>query len=150
MVKVLFGKELPNSIVNIDVYFDNTYEPDWFEDELVKQIVRDIDQSEIEGCVLKSPFLGDVAIEHISGGAKAVITLLKNERLSFPINLIVCGENCEKWLAYVFEHKDVTVCTTGLHLAFSGYNIDGFCLNDGKRFRNWETKMDEFLYVYNE
>lgn len=43
MVKVLFGKELPNSIVNIDVYFDNTYKPDWFEDELVKQIVRDID-----------------------------------------------------------------------------------------------------------
>lgn len=150
MVEVMFGKELPDTILDIDLYFDNTYVTEWFDDNVVKQIVKDIDNSEIEGCMLKSPVLGNVSVESMSGGAKAVIVLLKDTELEFPINLTVCGSNCEKWLAYVFNKRNVRVCTTGLHLDFEGYTIDGLCLNDGKRFSDWGSKMDEFLEVYRE
>ena len=150
MVSVMFGKELPNTIPNIDVYFDNVYENSWFEDDIVKQMVRDIDKSELHGLMVDSPFLGSISVEKLSGGVKSLILLLKDDELEFPIDLVCCGKNCEQWLSYIFSVKDVTVCTTGLHLRFEGYNIDGICLNDNSEIHNnWWSKMVEFLEVYN-
>ena len=150
MVEVMFGKKLPHAIVNIDVYFNNRYRNEWFDDENVKQVVRDIDHSEIEGCVLKSPVLGNVSVEKLSGGAKAIIVMLKDDTLKFPINLIVCGSNCENWLEYCFKHRDLTVCTTGLHIRFLNRTIEGKCLNDNTYFTDWHSKMIEFLEEYND
>ena len=148
MVKVLFGEDFgEKTILDIDSYFNNVYENDWLEDETVKQIVKDIDGSELNGLNVISPVLGSISVRDISGGAKALICLLKEENPEGFIDLVVLGENCEKWLAYVFENRDVQVCMTGYHLFFDDYNVSGVCLNDNTEIKNsndWRDKLFEY------
>lgn len=148
MVKVLFGEDFgEKTILDIDSYFNNVYENDWLEDENVKQIVKDIDGSELNGLNVISPVLGSISVRDISGGAKALICLLKEDNPEGFIDLVVLGENCEKWLAYVFENKDVQVCMTGYHLFFDDYNVSGVCLNDNTEIKNsndWRDKLFEY------
>ncbi len=148
MVKILFGEDFKEkTILDIDTYFNNTYEREWLDDEEVKQIVRDIDNSELQGLNVISPVLGSISVEKISGGAKALITLLKNDNLEGYIDLCVLGENCEKWLSYIFNAKDVQVCMTSYQFFFRDYNITGICLNDNTVINNsndWIEKLSEF------
>ncbi len=151
MVKVLFGKDFgeDKTILDIDTYFNNVYENDWMTDPKVKEIIRDIDGSELEGLNVISPVLGSISIRDISGGAKALICLLKEVEPQGYIDLVVLGENCEKWLAYIFERKDVQVCMTGYHLFFRDHQVSGVCLNDNSDIRNsedWRNKLFEFGY----
>ena len=62
MVRVLFGEEFgEKTILDIDSYFNNVYENDWLEDDVVKQIVKDIDGSELNGLNVISPVLGSIS-----------------------------------------------------------------------------------------
>ncbi len=148
MVKVLFGEDFgEKTILDIDSYFNNVYENDWLADETVKQIIKDIDGSELNGLNVISPVLGSISVRDISGGAKALICLLKEENPEGFIDLVVLGENCEKWLAYIFENRDVQVCMTGYHLFFDDYNVSGVCLNDNAEIKNsadWRDKLFEY------
>ena len=148
MVKVLFGEDFEEkTILDIDTYFNNVYEDKWLDDEQVIQIVKDIDNSELKGLNVISPVLGSISVRDISGGAKALICLLKEEEPQGYIDLVVLGENCEKWLAYIFNNKDVQVCMTGYHLFFDEYDISGWCLNDDTEIRNsedWRKKLFEY------
>ena len=148
MVRVLFGEDFgEKTILDIDSYFNNVYENDWLEDDVVKQIVKDIDGSELNGLNVISPVLGSISVRDISGGAKALICLLMEDNPAGYIDLVVLGENCEKWLAYVFEKKDVQVCMTGYHLFFDDYSVSGVCLNDNTEITNsadWRAKLFEY------
>ncbi len=76
-----------------------------------------------------------------------MICLLKEEEPQGYIDLIVLGENCEKWLAYIFNNKDVQVCMTGYHLFFDENDISDWCLNDDTEIRNsedWRKKLFEY------
>ena len=46
MLTIIYGDE-PQSIYNTNVYFKNTYDPEWFETELARKMVEDIDHSNI-------------------------------------------------------------------------------------------------------
>lgn len=60
-----------------DSYFNNNYQDEWMEDEEVKQIIRDIDSSELlNPQIVISPVLGAIPVTQISGGAKAVVNTL--------------------------------------------------------------------------
>ncbi len=150
MVKVLFGKDFgEHTILDIDTYFANVYEDDWLNDDTVKDMVRDIDGSELEGLNVISPVLGSISVRDLSGGVKALICLLKDDNKESFIDLVVLGENCEKWLAYVFEKRDVQVCMTGYHLFFDEYEVKGLCLNDNSLINSsldWRKKLFEFGY----
>ena len=43
MLKVLFGRELENCNSHPSVYFDNVYEYEWCNDQVVIKMVKDID-----------------------------------------------------------------------------------------------------------
>lgn len=151
MVRVMFGKELPDTITNIDVYFNNTYELSWFEDDIVKKMIKDIDDSEVIGNCINSKYLGTTSVENLSGGVKALIVMLKDEELEYPIDLICCGENCQSWLSYIFSIKDITVSMTGVHLSFKNLDIRGICLNDNSEITcsyDWCKKMSDCLGEY--
>ena len=82
MLYVTF-KQPENFNRDVDVYFNNRYENEWLEDPVVKQIVRDIDHSEIlSNRAVESAVLGIIPITRISGGAKALILMLKQTGLS--------------------------------------------------------------------
>lgn len=79
--------------------FNNYYETEWFDDEKIKDIVRNIDKVEYIGDNLfKSELLGYIPAEKLSTGSKMLIMSLKlNEGKFFQMSNL--GGNCYKELA---------------------------------------------------
>lgn len=95
-------------------YFDNVWEDEWLEDPLVKQMIKDVDNSEvISPHLIESPVLGPIGPKDISGGVKVLILLLKDT--SFIYNISNCGDNCAKWIIEIAkicekeQNSDLTV-----------------------------------------
>ena len=89
-------------------YFDNVYEDEWLEDDLVKEMIRDVDHSEVlTPHIIESPVLGAITPRELSGGVKVMILMLKDD--SFIYNMSNCGNNCAKWVLKIAEKKDLTV-----------------------------------------
>ncbi|KIR02308.1 hypothetical protein P261_01123 [Lachnospiraceae bacterium TWA4] len=145
MLSVQFGFD-EDCIRDIDLYFDNVYDEDWLEDELVKEMIFDVDQSEVKGTqLIISPILGAIPPERLSGGVKALICMLKTDAY---IDLIVCGPNCEKWILKIAQIRDITVGMSGYDLCFEKMDIKALCINDQSMildYREWILKMNEFV-----
>lgn len=89
-------------------YFDNVYEDEWLEDDLVKEMIRDVDHSEVlTPHIIESSVLGAITPRELSGGVKVLILMLKDD--SFIYNMSNCGNNCAKWVLKIAEKKDLTV-----------------------------------------
>ncbi len=146
MLKVFFGYD-KDAIRGIDTWFNHIYSPEWFDDEDVKQIVKDIDKSDVlSPYVVVSPVLGSIPVTQISGGAKTLIALLKMDESL--IDLITIGPNCQEWLSKIAAKKDIEVTLSGYDIDFEGLPIEGICLNDNSEFHNskeWLLKMVHFV-----
>lgn len=89
-------------------YFDNVYEDEWLEDDFVREMIRDVDHSEVlTPHIIESPVLGAITPKELSGGVKVLILMLKDD--SFIYNMSNCGNNCAKWVLKIAEKKDLTV-----------------------------------------
>lgn len=109
MLRVYFG-DMKNSIYNTSMYFSNSYEEEWFDDKLVKDMILDIDKSEVIGpnCI-QSPVLGQIPPITLSGGVKTLILILKEQDKIF--NASQCGDNCAKWILKIAKesNKDIRI-----------------------------------------
>ena len=107
MLTIIYGDE-PRSIYNTNVYFKNTYESEWLESELAKKMIQDVDDSEVLGgeCI-KSPVLGQIPPERLSGGVKTLLLMLNESDRIF--NASTCGDNCAKWILEIAKQKDLTI-----------------------------------------
>ena len=75
MLNIIYG-DVKNSIYNTNVYFKNSYEPEWLDAELAKKMIKDIDDSEVlSGECINSPVLGQIPPERLSGGVKTLFLL---------------------------------------------------------------------------
>ena len=107
MLSIIYG-DMQNSIYNTNVYFKNTYEPEWFESDLAKKIVKDIDNSDVlSGECINSPVLGQIPPERLSGGVKTLLLMLNEPDKIF--NTSTCGGNCAKWILEIGKQKDLTI-----------------------------------------
>ena len=107
MLSIIYG-DMQNSIYNTNVYFKNTYEPEWFESDLAKKIVKDIDNSDVlSGECINSPVLGQIPPERLSGGVKTLLLMLNEPDKIF--NATTCGDNCAKWILEIGKQKDLTI-----------------------------------------
>ncbi|MBP3296390.1 MAG: DUF4869 domain-containing protein [Lachnospiraceae bacterium] len=107
MLSIYYG-DMDNVIYNTSVYFRNTMRGEWLEDPFVKEMIKDVDNSEVLGNgAIKSPVLGIIAPNTLSGGVKTLILIYKMQNKIF--NASNCGDNCAKWLLKMGEMKDVTV-----------------------------------------
>jgi hypothetical protein len=67
MLNIIFNRgtkdiENENYVFSPDTYFKYNYEDEWFEDELVKEMVLDVDSSVVESAhAINSPVLGIIA-----------------------------------------------------------------------------------------
>ncbi len=60
MLKIWYYSGIEN-MTDAPSYFDNVYENEWMEDELVKEMIRDVDQSlVISPHIIESPVMGAV------------------------------------------------------------------------------------------
>ena len=107
MLSVYYG-DMDNIIYNTSVYFRNTMRGEWLEDPFVIDMIRDVDKSEVLGNgAIKSPVLGIIAPNTLSGGVKTLILIY--EMPDQICNASNCGDNCAKWLLNMGEMNDITV-----------------------------------------
>ena len=46
MLTIIYG-DAPQSVYNTNVFFKNTYEPEWFETDIAKKMIKDVDDSDV-------------------------------------------------------------------------------------------------------
>lgn len=109
MLKIFFGDNPDGSyIFNPDVFFNNTYEDEWLTDDISRQMIKEIDGSEVIGAhVIDSPYLGAISPERLSGGVKTLILIAHDSEHIF--NASACGDNCAKWLLKLAENRDIRI-----------------------------------------
>lgn len=107
MLSIIYG-DAPKSIYNTNVYFKNSYEPEWLETDLARRMIREVDDSEVlSGECITSPVLGQIPPERLSGGVKTLLLILNEPGKIF--NVSTCGDNCAKWILEIGKIKDVTI-----------------------------------------
>ena len=107
MLHVYFG-EMDGIIYNTEVYFKNVYEDEWIVDSFNREMIRDVDSSEVLASgVIDSPVLGKIPPERLSGVVKTLILIRELPDKVFYAS--ACGDNCAPWLLRIAEHEDRTV-----------------------------------------
>lgn len=107
MLNVIFGK-IDDVVYNTSLYFKNVYDCRWLEKDENKQMIKDIDKSEVlSSNAIDSPVLGIIPPTSLSGGVKTLILI--NEVSDEIFNASNCGDNCAGWLLKIGESKDITV-----------------------------------------
>ena len=92
----------------IDFYFKYLFDEEWMEDPFVKEMIRDVDKSEVVAPhIIERPVLGPILPEVLSGGVKTLMMILKTDGFIFNVNH--CGDNCAKWILEIGKRKDITV-----------------------------------------
>ena len=104
-IDIINGKEVLRSA---STYFNNTFDPDWLLDPFVREMIRDVDSSEVlDRYCIQSPIFGQIPPERLSGGVKTLILMLKDGEWIF--NGSSCGNNCSKWLLEIGKKKDLII-----------------------------------------
>ena len=107
MLNVFFG-DMPEAVYNTAVFFKNDYEDEWIIDPFVKEMIRDVDRSEVlDSGVIDSPVLGKIPPLSLSGSVKTLILVFFEPKKIF--NASTCGDDCAKWLLKIAEEEDRTV-----------------------------------------
>lgn len=108
MLNVIYGNT-EDYVFNTNMYFDNTYEDNWITSDLSRQIIKDIDKSEVKSSnCIESPYLGQIPPERLSGGTKTLLLIL-NDKTGNLFNASTCGDNCAKWLLQMAKDRDITI-----------------------------------------
>lgn len=145
MLKVWLGDcKLSNYNPCPSIYFNNAYESEWMLQDITKEMVLDIDKTElIDANVAVSPVLGSMAVTKLSGGVKTLI-LINNED-EWIFNASSCGDNCAKWLLKIGEMKDVTI-RLGHYMQFpEPFEME--ILNSNRIIRSMKEFVEEAIKV---
>ena len=128
MLKISFT-EIEGTIRTIDAAFPFIYEEEWFDDPLVREMVLDIDKTEvIDRNICISPVLGAIPPEKLSGGVKSLILMLK--RPDLVMWATSCGDNCAKWIIEIAKRQDITIVLE--HVMHFPEDFDAICLDTGE------------------
>lgn len=107
MLNIYFGN-MEQAIFNTAVYFKNSYEDAWITEELSREMIKDVDKSEVlDSGVINSPVLGMIPPVNLSGGVKTLILIEHEPEKIF--NASTCGDNCAKWILKIAKNKDITI-----------------------------------------
>ncbi len=107
MLNIIYG-EVEKAIYNTSVFFKNSFKPAWLEDNLAKEIVRDIDKSEVlSPYCIQSPVLGQIPPTMLAGGTKTLLLILNRPDKIF--NASTCGDNCAKWILRIAKEHTITI-----------------------------------------
>ena len=110
MLSIYFGDH-ENEVYDPATYFINKYKDEWITNELSKEMIRDVDKSEVLAArIIDSPFLGAITPRELSGGVKTLM-LMKFDQSDWIFNGSACGDNCAKWLLEIADRheEDITI-----------------------------------------
>lgn len=107
MIKVRVGRREEGD-GNIKYVFRGNYEDEWFDDPFVKELVMEVDKSEVVSpYLIISPVLGPISFENLSGGVKILIMLYKMPEMEQWGTS--CGDNCLPAMARIGKMQDIQV-----------------------------------------
>ena len=105
MLHIFYGS-MDGVVMKPSIYFKNTYQPEWLMEARTKEMIRDVDKSEVVGPnLIQSPVLGPIPPERLSGGVKTLILISHVPEKIF--NASKCGDNCAKWLLQMGKKRDI-------------------------------------------
>lgn len=121
--------------------FDLEFETEWFNNPLVKEMILDVDKSEVTvGRVIESPVLGPISPMELSGGVKLLIMMLyEPDEIYWGTS---CGDNCAKWILKIAEMHDLTLHFG--HLMDFPEPFEIHVLNSGNAVRNMLELIGEY------
>lgn len=140
MLNIYLG-DCDNEIYNPPLYFINQYEDSWLNTDLAKNMIKDVDKSEVIGPhLIQSPVLGPISPRELSGGVKTLLLLAFDESGKI-FNATACGDNCAKWILEIAKNKDLTICLHhSMNFGDGEYAIK--ILNNGVIVHNQEEWLD--------
>ena len=151
MLYVMFGEAGLGMEGRVDQpasYFDFNDEQEWFQSELARDIVKDVDKTVyVSGEYFESPVFGGIPPYLLSSGAKTMLLVL-NEDVAVSGERF--GDNTLKWLLKISEMKDVTITLHHVALFREPYVSEPFVmtsLNSGKVIRTYKEYLDEYRRV---
>ena len=107
MLHIYFG-DYPEAIYNTNVYFDNTYKDKWITKSISKEIIKDVDKSEVlDEKTILSPVFGNMSPKKLSGGTKTLLLIDNDSKKVF--NASTCGDNCAKWILKIAQDRKVVI-----------------------------------------
>ena len=114
MLNIYFG-DMPEAIYNTSVYFRNTYKDKWITTELSREMIRDIDKSEVlSETLIQSPIFGPMPPTQLSGGVKTLMLIAYDRNHIF--NAHNCGDNCAKWILKIAQMRKDRIVINLRHL----------------------------------
>lgn len=141
MLSIYLGK-MDKAIYYPPVYFDNTYEDEQITDELSREMIRDVDRSEVIGAhLIESPVLGPISPKELSGGVKTLILMALDDKEQI-FNASACGDNCAKWILKISRMKNLTINLRHI-MDFGEEPMEAKILNTGDMVHN----MQEFIGI---
>ena len=130
MLYIYYGDK-ENVINRSDIYFNSTYQDEWLDDELVREMILYVDRSRVVSAhLIESPVLGPIGPKDLSGGTKTLILMYKDKEHIF--NATNCGNNCAKWILEIAKRGDLTICLQH-NLDFGPGYFEAVVLNTGQR-----------------
>ncbi len=133
MLNIYFG-DMPESIYNTNVYFNNTYKDRWITTPFSKEVIKAVDQSEvIDEKTILSPVFGNMSPKKLSGGVKTILLIAYDKTKIF--NASTCGDNCAVWILKMAEKKKVVINLRHL-MDFGKGEFKIKVLNTGKIVKN--------------
>ena len=147
MIKMNYGwMEGDNVIINADAVFDRAKKSDWITDPFVKEIISDIDDSDVvNGNILINRFKGEAyPPQGLCGGTKMLILMyaLKDPELVFDLSWL--GPNCAKYFQRIAAKKDIRVFHTDVFRFKEDEYFDILFEQTGFRTSDIEEYLDEF------
>jgi len=145
MLKIYFG-DMPEAIYNTEVYFMNVYDDEWITDDFAKEVIKKVDKSDVlDSQAIKSPVLGIISPERLSGGTKTLL-LMKNMP-DKVFNASTCGDNCAKFILKLAKERDLTINLRHL-MDFGKSKFKAYVLNDNIEVSGMEELLFEaYKYV---
>lgn len=156
MLKIIMGSEFAEKFIDKkkfiefpNVYFDNIKKEQWFNNELVRDIIKEIDNAYVElGFSVRSIEYGTgYSVNDLSGGSKFLILA---HMLRDKVYLATMGDNCTDLLEqiamdYEKEHKDLIIVSNYLHRFNFKHIKEIEYVNWGVRCKSWR---DVYYKVY--
>ena len=141
MLHVHLGK-LDGEVYDPSLYFINQYEDEWITAPLSREMIHDVDRSEvISERIIDSPFLGPITPRELSGGVKTLM-LMAYDNSGKVFNASACGDNCAKWILKIAEDKELEIVLHHI-MRFGKEPFEMEIMNTGEVVHN----MKEFVYI---
>lgn len=133
MLNVYFG-DMPESIYNTNIYFNNTYKDNWITKQLSIEMIKAVDHSDvIDEKTIYSPIFGNMSPKKLSGGVKTLMLIAYDRTKVF--NASTCGDNCAEWILKIAEKRKIVINLRHL-MDFGTGEFKIKVLNTGKIVKN--------------